>query len=117
MAKAKTLGAQQVMFWELLQKFRRPKEFFLGAPGCWAPVRQQPCNFEISGVFPHIPRASKPLHVPCKLLLIKFELLSVKMFNYSLTFSSPTTSARAGDKTIIFLYPRQPNKNKNTWYN
>ena len=30
-AKAKKLGAQQVMFWELLQKFRRPKDF-LGCP-------------------------------------------------------------------------------------
>ena len=30
-AKAKRLGAQQVMFWELLQKFRRPKDF-LGCP-------------------------------------------------------------------------------------
>ena len=31
MAKAKKLGAQQVMFWELLQKVRRPKDF-LGCP-------------------------------------------------------------------------------------
>ena len=30
-AKAKKLGAQQVMFWELLQKFRCPKDF-LGCP-------------------------------------------------------------------------------------
>ena len=37
-AKAKKLGAQQVMFWELLQKFRRPKDF----PGCPRLLRQQP---------------------------------------------------------------------------
>ena len=30
-AKAKKLGAQQVMFWELLQNIRHPKEF-LGCP-------------------------------------------------------------------------------------
>ena len=29
--KAKKLGAQQIMFWELLQNFRRPKDF-LGCP-------------------------------------------------------------------------------------